>query len=192
SRMASGSGSSRGEGQYSPAGAVAVSPRSRSHLLFGVLFSSVSDQGSYGPAGNPAGAGLSHRRGRAGRRLKTILGRPYASMVVFRRSCPDVSLLAGRGGVAGGDILSLAAHRPGPLFCLLPVLRGSSAGVFGIPIGRHAARSRVHLHLLCAARSAARAGCPTCALAPEPVLVALGMVPHLLRIRRGQNCQRRL
>src|SRR5215468_10250148 len=86
-------------------------------------------------------------------------------MGVLRRSCPDVSLLAGRGCVPG-------------------VLR--------VSIRRHAARSWLHLHLLCAPRSAPGAGCGPCAFAPEPVLVALGMVSHLLRVRRGENCQSRL
>src|SRR6516165_5658941 len=121
--MAAGSGSSRGEGQHSPAGAMAVSPRSGSHLRFSVLFSAVPDQGSHRAEGNPACVRLSRRRGGASGRLKTILGRANVSMVVFRRSCPDVSLLAGRGGVAGGGLQSLAACEPGGVFSLFPFLR---------------------------------------------------------------------
>src|SRR5215472_19376353 len=190
--MAAGSGSSRREGQHSPAGAMVVSPRSGSPLLFGVLLSAVSDQGSHRAAGDPACVRLSRRRGGAGGRLTTILGRPNVSMVVFRRSCPDVSLLARHCGIGGSGLQSLAARELGAVFSLFPFLRGCGSGVLRVSIGRHVARSRLHLHLLCAARSAPGAGSGTCAFAPEPVLVAVGMVSHLLRVRRGENCQSRL
>ena len=77
------------------------------------------------------------------------------------------------------------------LLCLFSLLCFSGGRILKLPIGRNAAGSRIHCALLHAARPDARTRARLSSVAREPVSAAVGVVPHLFRIRHRQARQRR-
>src|ERR1700722_2090064 len=108
--------------------------------------------------------------------------------VVFERSADVNGVVLGRDGrfiAVGAE--SVAARHAGDLFCVLSVFCERGAGFFRLPIGRHAAGSGIYFSFLRAVRAASWFWAVVTPIACQPVPAAMGMVPHLLRIRRGQD-----
>ena len=97
----------------------------------------------------------------------------------------------GMAVVAAARAESLAARHARNLLRLLSFLRQRRAGFLRVPVRRNAARSRFHRALLCSARISPRPWPLPSTFARQPVPAAVGVVPHLLRVRRRKNCQRR-
>src|ERR1700736_1807538 len=91
----------------------------------------------------------------------------------------------GRFIVAGTE--SVAAGDAGDLFCVLPVFCERGAGFFRLSIGRHAAGSGLHRAFLCAVRLASWFWACVATNARQSVPAAMGMAPHLLRVRCGED-----
>src|SRR5260370_15962085 len=156
-----------------------VSSWPRRDLLLRILFAVVSDQGTHRPSRNPARARLSRCCRGAAAGLAAMVVRADGLVVVFQRSCPDGSLLVAPGRFRGDNSQSLAAGLPGGMFCLLSFLRGRCSVVLRLSIGRHAARSRIHFHLLCSAWPSTWARSGPCTLPSYPVSVSVGLFPNL-------------
>src|SRR5258708_12140215 len=74
-------------------------------------------------------------------------------------------------------------RRPPPRSTLFPYTTlFRSARFLGIPVGRHAARSGLHLFVLRAAGIAAGTWGRASSFAGQFVSLAVGVVPHLLRV----------
>ena len=114
--------------------------------------------------------------------LSLAFERPaYAHRLVLGRH--DCVVTAGRE--------CMAARNAGDLFRLLPFFCEHRAGFLQLPVGRDAARSGIHRPLLCSARIPPWLGSDVTAIARQSISAAMGMVPHLLRIRCGKDYRRR-
>src|ERR1700676_3059220 len=82
---------------------------------------------------------------------------------------------------------SVAARDAGDLFCVLSVFCRRGAGFFRLSVGRHAAGSGLYRAFLCAVRNAAWFWADVATDAREFVPAAMGMVSHLLRVRRSED-----
>src|SRR5215831_14225591 len=99
--------------------------------------------------------------------------------------------LGWNGGSATLGAQCLAAWDLSDLFYLLFIICQRSRGLFQLPIGWNAARSRIHLSVFCPTRFSARLGREVSAITSKSFSFALGMVPHLFRVRRSQALESR-
>src|SRR5215467_3960035 len=161
-------------------------------LFFSLLFPSLPDQRLDRSTRHLARRGLSLRRLRLVARLGTFLVRAHTAVVVCQRSRPACSVLGGSGSVPGHHPEFMAAGCTGGVSSLFSVVRCRGARLLRIPVGWNASRSRFHLNIFCSAGIASGAGSGAPAFSSQFVSFALGVVPHLLRVRGGQAGQPRL
>src|SRR4029077_9587132 len=74
----------------------------------------------------------------------------------------------------------VATGHAGDLFCVLSLVRERGTGFFRLSVGWNAARSWLHLLILCAGRIPARVGRRKQAIARKLVPAGVGMFPYLL------------
>src|SRR3984885_8019641 len=183
-------GNSKWERPRTSLGALDFSSCAWDLLFLGILFASVSNQGPDRTQRNSSGQRLP-AGGFRGAAFVPILVRAHAFLVWFKRARAHVRLLGGRDCVAAGRRQCVAARLSGRELRLLSFVYRRGAGFFQLSVRRHVARGRLHQPVFCPARILARLGSRERAVSREPVPPALGVVPHLFRIRRGEDGQRR-
>src|ERR1700733_11027959 len=160
-------------------------------LLLGFRLSPVSDSRIDRACGHPACKPVPGGGGAIVWAWDPPLVRPDCTLAFQRLTHADGDVLAGARCFPAADCQHLAARHAPDLLCLLSFLRQRGPGLFRIPIGRHAARSRISGAVLCSARFTARAWLRSSAVAGEPVPAAVGVVSHLLRIGFSEVVERR-
>src|SRR3984957_10691132 len=164
----------------------------RLHLFFCVLLPCVSNPRAHGAKWDSARERLSPSGNtNLWTRARNMVCAYRA--VVFERSAHVNGVVLGRDGrciVVGAE--SVAARHASDLFCVLSVFCERGARLFRLPVGRHAAGSRIYFSFLRAVRAASWFWAVVTPIACQPVPAAMGMVSHLLRIRRGEEDEWRL
>src|ERR1700732_3565871 len=159
----------------------------RLHLFFCVLLPCVSNSWAYRAKWDSTRERLSPSRNT---NFWTRTGDMVCAyrVVVFERSAHVNGVVLGRDGrciVVGAECV--AARHASDLFCVLSVFCERGAGFFRLPVGRHAAGSRIYFSFLRAVRNATWFWAGVTAAVGKSVPAAMGMVSHLLRVRRGED-----
>src|SRR5208282_4330878 len=102
-------------------------------------------------------------------------------------TCAHCFVLGGHGRVGAVDPKCMATWNAGYLLRLLSFIRQRCARFFRLSIGWHAARGRFHRAFLCSARVSPRHRSSIASISRQFVLVAMGVVSHLLRIRGRED-----
>ena len=170
--------------------ALDVPARSRADLLLSVLLAVLSDSRPDRPGRHPACGRLPRKTVGASRR-RCYLVCADAALAGFGkpRAQPPVRSRPGGFGSAGAE--RLAARCPGGLPDRFPLVRDRRPRLLLLPVGRHAARGRLPMPLLRAARSAAGFGRGAPSVASQLVSAPVAVVPDLLRVGTGQAAERR-
>ncbi len=155
--------------------------RALAAIYFSAFYSLLfPDQGFDRSGRHSARAGISYSR-RAELRPVALLVRTFALLVLLEFLGTHDDHASDRADRVGHCVpQSMAASQFLCLFCLLPLVCQRLQRFLRLSIGRHAARGRFHCALLRAARPASRMGRGLSAFARQPVLAAMGVVPHLL------------
>ena len=171
--------------------ALAISARCGRHLFFCVFFAGLSDSRFNRAARNSTRWPLPSGGRAIPRTLAAIVVCAYCSLVFQWSVDAERAVLGRHGGFGASCFEFLAPRNAGHMLCLFSFLHRRGAGFFQLPIGRHVIGSWIHLLVLCATRIAPRAGANPSALACEPLPSPVGMVSDLLRIRDGEDSERR-
>ena len=118
----------------------------------------------------------------------------FAPTLLWLSSGPQmliVPLLGRHGGIAAARFECLAPRNAGNLFRMFSVIRECRGRFLWLPVRRHAAGSRIHRAFLRSAGFSPGLGCKAATVSRQPVPLAVGVVPHLLRVRHGQDRKRR-
>src|SRR5579863_1162359 len=174
----------------SPDSTLALSARSGPYLFLGLLLPDLPDPRADRPRRHPARKRLS-ASGSAFAWPRTLLVCANAVVVFERAADADVSLLGRHGGIAAARFECLAPWNAGNLFRMFSVIRECRGRFLWLPVRRHAAGSRIHRAFLRSAGLSSGIGGKVAAVSRQPVPAAVGVVPHLLRIRHGQDRKRR-
>ena len=131
--------------------------RAGADLLLGIRFSPVSDSRIDRACRHPACKSLPGGGRAVVWARYPCLVRPDCALAFQRLTYAHGDVLAGPRRLPAADCQRLAAgHAPG-LLCLLSFLRQRGPGFLRLPIGRHAAGSRISGAVFCPARFVARA-----------------------------------
>src|SRR5512133_827310 len=166
---------------------MALSSRARLDLLLGVLLTALPDTRPRWRARHFAGAELPDDCRRRGARHETALVR--ALDLLGERGRPRADRSGRRGSrllaTADGQPVAQVERRAGD--APVSLLHRCPSRLLVVPIGRHAARGRVHLDLLRAARSTPGTWGERSAIANQPIPASLGVVSDLFRVRCGED-----
>src|SRR6185369_2770725 len=107
--------------------------------------------------------------------------------VAWERSTPAARLvLDWDARLRRAGLEYVATGHAGNLLCLLSFVHLRGAGFFELPVRWNAARSGLHFFVLCPTWISARVGATAPSVSRLAVPAAMGMVPNLLSIWRGQ------
>src|SRR6266705_213945 len=161
------------------------------HLFFCVLLTSLSDSRSHRAAGNPA----CQRLPGSSRPVRWSPCPPvvctYAALVLKQLAYVAGVVLDGDVCIALACLEYLAAGDARDLFRLFPVVRERGTGFFWLSVRWHAARSWIHLALLCPSGYPPGVGRSAATNTRQSLPSAMGVVSHLLRIGHRKDRQRR-
>ena len=151
------------------------------------LLADLSDSRAYRSRGNPPGKRLS-----AG---GSAFVWPRPLLVCANTCCgfqADSQMLVGSllgrdGGIAAAGFECVAARSAGSLLRMFSFLRQCSRRLLWLPVRRHVAGSRIHRAFLCSAGISPGLGCGAAAFSRQLVSPAVGVVSHLLRVRRSSR-----
>ena len=168
-----------------------IPARPRIDLFLGILFAPLSNQGPDWPAGNSSRERLPRRRRRIAPRPQPLLVRAIPLLVLLQFTHADGDHLDRLARIRLRLPQSLAAPQLLRLLRLLPLvrlrIRATSPATNPTACCSKPASSPSSSRLA----DSARLGREAPALARQPLPLAMGVVPHLLRIRHGQAAQRR-
>src|ERR1700675_726388 len=157
------------------------------HLFFRVLLPCVSNPWTHRTKRNSSRERISRSRSTYLRTRTGSVVRAYRAVVFERAAYLDGFVLGGHGRFIAVSAEPVAARDAGDLFCVLPVVCERGAGFFWLSIGRHATRSGFYLAFLCASRNASWFWAFVATNAGQSIPAAMGMVSHLLRVRRSED-----
>ena len=161
------------------------------HLFFCIFLSGISDPWAHRPGWNSPGKRISSSRSSFAGIWSRLMVCSNPSLAFERPPYAHRLVLGRHDCVIAADRERMAARNAGDLFRLLPFFCEHRAGFLQLPVGRDAARSGIHRPLLCSARIPPWLGSDVTAIARQSISAAMGMVPHLLRIRCGKDYRRR-
>src|SRR4029077_1122290 len=165
-----------------------LAARTRGDFLLRVLLALLSDPRTDRTEWHPAGERLPRSRPQHARRER-LLVLADAAVAQRRRSCSRRTRLDRTPRFDRDHLQSLATGEHRRRRSLFPLLHRSSAGLLLLSVRRHAAGGRAAVDLLRAAWHWAGPRRRSAAIKSEPLHVAMGVVPHLFRVRPGENPQ---
>ena len=158
-------------------------------LLFGFLFADFSDTRTDRPRRNSSGGEISAAGGAIARAMATAVVYAYSAVVFERLAHADGILLDWHHCFRAAGAESVAARDARHLFHLLPFVHQRGPRFFKLSVGWHVARGGNHLFVLRSWGILVRIRGSESALPGEFISAAMGVVPHLLSVRRGETAQ---
>ena len=113
------------------------------------------------------------------------------ALVLQRIGHAEWAVLRGNDRLGTAGTQSVATRNARGLFRLLSIIRKRGAGLFWLPVGWNVARSGIYLSLLRTARISPGLRRNAASFASQLVFTPVGMVSHLLPIRRSEVAERR-
>src|ERR1700686_98106 len=159
----------------------------RLHLFLCVFLPRVSNPWAHRTKRNSCRERISRSRSTYLRTRTGSVVRAYRAVVFERPAYLDDFVLGRHGRFIAVSAEPVATRDAADLFCVLPVVCERGAGFFWLSIGRHATRSGFYLAFLCAFRNASWFWAFVATNARQSVPAAMGMVSHLLRVRRSED-----